>query len=391
MFQEVSLNTNGWHANLQRWMFGHIPFKNNFCPFFWLTIFCVIAAPFVGSVRFVMWAASGILSLLVKLILPVESFMNSIVSAIDKHFCKPWYESQTESFVGKMKDDDIHSLFGFIFGWSELDSKNNINIQEGYTPQFRHMNDRKRKRYLDRWKLWKNKAGDSWEEKLKSIRNDEFDGWAIESKKNAEFFRKKTKKEAEKREKDALLKAELSKKIEERDKKRKQLYAKIAVHTKYVFYLIIGVFGSYLLYWLGLLGILISENSSSILSFLSSVLSAILWAIPVILGALLGAVLIGTTVFILVKLIQKCTITLNIPELPEIKFLEVPLENIGKFLLPVKNVLISIKDVFVFVGTSIVSIVRKISGFPKGVTTFFTIYIKTIKENHCPAIKWDEE
>lgn len=43
---EVKLRRDGWHFRLQKWVFGEVPYQNNFCPYFWLTIFCLVASPF---------------------------------------------------------------------------------------------------------------------------------------------------------------------------------------------------------------------------------------------------------------------------------------------------------------------------------------------------------
>lgn len=46
------VNRNGWKANLQRWTFNREPSYVGYCPFFWMTVFCLCASPFtlVGKV-----------------------------------------------------------------------------------------------------------------------------------------------------------------------------------------------------------------------------------------------------------------------------------------------------------------------------------------------------
>jgi hypothetical protein len=43
----VSFNKNAWHVRLQRWTFGDVKLRPNLCPHFWLTVFCIVAVPFV--------------------------------------------------------------------------------------------------------------------------------------------------------------------------------------------------------------------------------------------------------------------------------------------------------------------------------------------------------
>ena len=52
----VSLSRNGWHRKLQEWTFGKSVIRfGSLCPYFWFTIFCVIASPatlFIRSVYY---------------------------------------------------------------------------------------------------------------------------------------------------------------------------------------------------------------------------------------------------------------------------------------------------------------------------------------------------
>jgi len=50
-FDQVKLSHNGFHARLQKYVLGTIPFETNFCPYFWITMFCLIVCPlvFIGT------------------------------------------------------------------------------------------------------------------------------------------------------------------------------------------------------------------------------------------------------------------------------------------------------------------------------------------------------
>lgn len=45
----VAMRRDAWHAKLQKWTFGSVNRRPNLCPYFWLTVFCLIVSPFVGG------------------------------------------------------------------------------------------------------------------------------------------------------------------------------------------------------------------------------------------------------------------------------------------------------------------------------------------------------
>jgi ABC-type multidrug transport system fused ATPase/permease subunit len=47
----VTLSESAWHARLQEWVFGDVTLRRNLCPYFWLTVFCMVVAPIVGFAR----------------------------------------------------------------------------------------------------------------------------------------------------------------------------------------------------------------------------------------------------------------------------------------------------------------------------------------------------
>ena len=48
----VRLRRDAWHGRVQRWTFpGGTPGFQNFCPYFWLTVFCLTVSPFVLVAR----------------------------------------------------------------------------------------------------------------------------------------------------------------------------------------------------------------------------------------------------------------------------------------------------------------------------------------------------
>ena len=42
---QVTLCSDAWHANLQRYVFGSLVIRSSLCSYFWITVFCVIVSP----------------------------------------------------------------------------------------------------------------------------------------------------------------------------------------------------------------------------------------------------------------------------------------------------------------------------------------------------------
>jgi len=52
----ISLNKKSWHYKLQKFILRNaMPQMFNFCPYFWLTIFCIIVSPIMLPIRFLEW------------------------------------------------------------------------------------------------------------------------------------------------------------------------------------------------------------------------------------------------------------------------------------------------------------------------------------------------
>lgn len=87
---EVTLSRNSWHYRLQNFVFNDVPFQKNFCPYFWLTIFCIFAFPFVG-----IW------TLVKKPLLAFFEFLlfgfEKVGEVVDEKVCTPYRERSLES------------------------------------------------------------------------------------------------------------------------------------------------------------------------------------------------------------------------------------------------------------------------------------------------------
>lgn len=362
MFQQVSLKRDGWHSRLQKWTFGSIPFKNNFCPFFWLTIFCIIVFPFVGAFKLARWFTISLAGWTVVVFMALGEGLNKLFDSIDKQVCQPWYDKRLESRASSMSEDDAYDLFSFIFGWYRGSAE--INTVR-WSSKFGKLNPKKRKKYLDQWKKWEAKwNSDEWKAKMAARR---------------EKLLKLEKERAEKAQEMERLRKEKAKKSAERAalraKRHKQMMVALAKYTKFLVLLPIGIVAIYILYGLGLLTLLIMENWTPIAGGFSAIGSWLLWATPWLLGILLGVAAFGVLVYLFVRLIKKCVLWL--PPIPRLNLPEMPW--LSKLLAPFKAFGRGIADAF-----------SKVIGGINSAVDFFVMYVKAFKENNCPAIDWEE-
>lgn len=339
MFDQVSLNRNGWHAKLQKWTFGYVPYENNFCPFFWLTIFCALAAPFVVLYRYIL---KGAVFLLFGCVVGPFMLFERLFDWLDEKYCKPAFKRKIDVELTKMTDDDIYNfIFRFIFndhkcfgGDTDIERYKDQHYRAS-SYKFDNLKKKARERYTVLWDTWKNRAGDDWETRLRAAR----ERWIEAEKKRSEIRRQLE---------EAKLAAEA---------RRRQFFASLVKYTRLLVILPIGIVTIYTLYWLGRLGIIIVENWSEIMAWFVSVFSAIwgfiIWAAPwtgVIVGGLL---VIGITVYSVAKLIIRCNISIPGVQLSKRVF--------GAAWSPFRSV-----------------------------GSFFAMYFKTLKDNHCPSIEWDK-
>jgi len=87
-FDEIKLTQNSWHYKLQEFVFGHPPNLWSFCPYFWLTIFCL----FVG--------------------LPVVLFVKLVAVypflLLDKFLLRPAFDD----WMDRIGTEDYYSVYG---------------------------------------------------------------------------------------------------------------------------------------------------------------------------------------------------------------------------------------------------------------------------------------
>lgn len=351
---EVTLNRNGWHKKLQEFVFRNPPHFNNFCPYFWLTIFCFIFTfiiPIVPFFKFLGWIG--------------RKLINGIEKAgdwYDKNICDPLWNDMARN----MKEDDI------IKSWT-LETRRNpyrLSDQEWHdfdfwsSQAFRDdlgsLRTKRREAAIKKFELWKSQT-ENWEAKLAEIkakRKKFFEEQEIEKTRIREQIRKE---EAQKQAKEQARKV-----------RRQKMFTAIVKYTKWLSYLLVGA-GIALVAW----GVY--ELVLLIIDFANYCIAHFHYGnfikICIFLGWIFGSVvaLIGL-VFLFKKL--SCNIDFCFCDSwiawPFKKLWWLFSVTIGRFVLwcakGIVGGIIGVGKVFKFIGS----------------------YIMTIKENHCPAINWVE-
>ena len=341
-FSEVKLSRKAWHYRLQCFILrSKPPFTSNFCPYFWITIFCMIAwtlvIPFYGLGLGIYYLFLGIERGMSFVFLPLAVLLDEF----EDHLCRPIAESRLKN----LSDRDIYFLARKA-GWDR--DKHYARGRYKYGTQTA-TNDIKK---FNRWAS----LVSGWEEKLTAA----LDKWEAKERERSERQHKRWQEEEERLRAKEL--ARMCKPVKPVN------YAKIVKYTKLIvtpLAIILGTTvvlcaGAGISYLLFLFGTWVYSiwNTPAILACIKS-------ALPVMGLGIIGALLIVALTYLVVKL-AKCTkyLSLKVP-LPNI-----PWEEIGDWLVIRLNKM----------NERIIDLLE-----------IFIQYIKTFKQNHCPAIVWKDD
>lgn len=135
----IKLNRNAWHRRLQKYVLdkstSHIEDTMNLCPYFWLTIFCVIVVPFV----FIWRSFNTGLDKAEKLFsnLPwVKAFV-------------AWQNQRLDNFISSLTPSDLLKLY-------ESDSKRASHVVSSWLDYVRKTKLHKKAGYSDVWDYYFN-------------------------------------------------------------------------------------------------------------------------------------------------------------------------------------------------------------------------------------------
>lgn len=231
---EIKLNPNGWHRRLQCWVFLDPPMFQNFCPYFWLTNFCILFVfiiPIVPLVKLVVLVCHGI-----------STGFERMGDYIDNVICKPMFENSalrmnTEQILQSWMFNEEY----FLDYASELNreqwDENRFWREHVYSEERRKLNYKKREVMARKFEAWKNK-NPNWEQLLAEYRAKKVasrEKWLADlQEQQAKMYRERQQEERRK---------ELAK------IQRQKMFTWIAKNTKWMIYPILTAVALFVLYW----------------------------------------------------------------------------------------------------------------------------------------------
>jgi len=128
---QVNFNADAWHRRLQTWTFKDVPRFDNLCPYFWLTVFCLLMSPFTSALKLTLKAAD--------IFIDSSIWITSSILA-PFHFAERWLanrfdpkkEWRTRRFIQNMSDEVVYHYWKITerahsdsLFWNELHHKAN--------------------------------------------------------------------------------------------------------------------------------------------------------------------------------------------------------------------------------------------------------------------------
>lgn len=161
------LRKGSWHYRLQKEKFGKIPYTTNFCPYFWLTLYCLVVKAFDitvkvfclvgGKIAKICWGiVAAVLYLPYKVGKTVvgwlDQWANMMADLFDTYIYEPWIADK----LTKACPEEILELYR-VADWQRWETTTNKQ-QETASKRFEH---------------WKKLEGDDWETKLASLKEQQ--------------------------------------------------------------------------------------------------------------------------------------------------------------------------------------------------------------------------
>lgn len=347
---EVTLKSNGWHRKLQTFVFPNAPKYNSLCPYFWLTVFCAIFTFIIPIVP------------IIKLVKLFMLGTTDLFNYINKVICV----STLDAIIKKMEESDL------LNSWAAYSFEREYAMRYTFTnDQFndwafwvndvasvQEVSSRIRKKQLKRFERWK-ELNPNWKEIIDNIKTQkraEYEKRVEEAKiRREERFKQQEKLEMEKWRK----RREEEEKSQKTAERRRLMFTKIAVYTKWLAYaiaaaLIVAIlYGAYCLYLY-----LITANIPW-----RKIGEVILVALSIIAASYFTGLLITGS-----KLLRRCNLSLDESKLAKV------LNKVGQ----------GIMWTLTFIYKYIIKPIGKLF-------SFIGMYIKSTKDGYCPAINWEEE
>lgn len=374
---EIELDRNAWHRRLQTQMIGKVEFEN-FCPYFWMTIACLVGAPFFFPYQAAKWllfeGSPYVFTVLGYILSPVLHVFELGLNALDSTVCLP-LQTAALDYIDERRLLSLYECSRYAYMGDELkgsllsdrDALEKMlyyKLSYGSGKGAKGSATKRLLRMDAKFCLWKKNAGDDWRAKLEEVRKKD------EARRAAEYAKERADEQA-------TYQSNL-----EAGKRRKRILGNVVIWTQRLAPYALAVVGMLLL-WL-LCAVLISVNWAHVFMTIGKIILTILmipvdmvyWVFivfrdlyrmgPMFSGGEKGAMMIVPLVGALfIKLSRKCDL-----EIPFVRQLRV----IGRWLLA------ALKIVFLPIALLVDGMVE----FAK----FVTDYIVLFKKDHCPHIKW---
>jgi len=324
----VTLKRDGWHFRLQNFVLDDEAERRiNLCPYFWITVFCLMVVPFVGIFK-------GIFYLFIYL-------MGSLSDFFDKKICPPL----EKFFVSHFSNSILETMWRYSL---ERQKEEGTHARSYCGPNTLKLGDK-----FAIWKKSMEEKGIDWKKELENI-----------LKKQEEERNEKIEKE------NKLYKARKIKEQNQRERKAKIDKVMITI-AKYLFPPIlfsIAVISITFIAWI-FWRIYVLANWVKFFAATLMVLKVLLIGVVVIVPIVLA-----------IYLIKKCEFNMSLEwDDPILKPILKPFVFVWN---PISK---SIKKVF-----SIFNVFGYIFGGIKSFFSFFWEYAKGWKEDHCPMISWED-
>lgn len=340
---EIKLSTNGWHRRLQKYVFGNPPIFYNFCPYFWLTNFCILVTFIIPVVP--------IVKSIYAIIKWLEKGFDIMADWLEKSVCMPAFEAKSK----RMSMEEVINAWFFntkdnvsstnpellkeLYFWqSEI-----LHVDPYYTP------NKVREGYIKKFDAWK-KTTPNWEKLLTDYKEKRKASYE-------EYLKNKDRIEAER------TAAHLKTINDEKQAKirKANAYNAIIKYTKWIGYILATATILFCLYW-----IFIFIRFTSIYIMEHFYFNKFVMIMKQVGWVLLGLIVLFCIIYLLVKLISKIPCNICFCN-----------SKFSKFWSIVGNGILD----------GIIWLCIRIGGFFK----FFWTYIVAVKKDYCPGINWDEE
>lgn len=301
---EITLNKNGFHRRLQLWCFGKsCPLYFSFCPYFWLTIFCVIFTiiPVFPAIKLVKYLGIGVLWL-----------FDQAADGFEKWICEPLLK--TKAFQMNNNPDEL-LMSAWNYDYSEWDDYEFWRYQF-FDREKLHKNSEARQKKFEVWK----QNTPNWQQILHEVKE----------KRRAFFLEQAAERE---RIRQQIIEEESAR--YERQQRNKELRQKaftwIAKYTKWIAFVFAGAIISFAAYWMYRLGVYAYDHFNY---------ANFVYVMKIIGLGILGLTVLAGIVLLVYKILTsiKCKAACLLCEL-EFKWLKKVLGYIGNLFIVIGKVL----------------------------------------------------